>query len=178
MAAELLLASHARDDNQAGQRLSDAAAVEKLLGISETTRPRHLLMHALAEAGEWDAFRRNVEALTDEQRLALEGQRDPDLARLLPVAGWLRILEVEATLLAADSAPTLDPVGVHPHIVEWMEAELRKVEDRVRENRSVNRCVQVCERLTRLLQRPSTEAGRREDLAETLQTALTRLQTP
>jgi hypothetical protein len=42
-ASELMLAAHARDNSQAGQRLSDAAAVEKLLGISETTRPRHLL---------------------------------------------------------------------------------------------------------------------------------------
>jgi hypothetical protein len=178
MASELMLAAHARDNSQAGQRLSDAAAVEKLLGISETTRPRHLLLHDLAESGQWDTFRRGVEALTEEQQLALEGQRDPDLARLLPVAAWLRVLEVEASLLASTSAPTVEPVGLHPQVVEWLRHELSQLEDRVRENRSVARCEQVCERLERLLQQPSTAAGRREKLAETLQTALTRLHTP
>ena len=39
MTAELMLAAQARDDVQASQRLSDTAAVEKLLGIS-TAAPR------------------------------------------------------------------------------------------------------------------------------------------
>lgn len=175
---ELFLAAYARDNAQAGQRLSDAAAVEKLLGISESTRPRHLLLQSLAEAGEWDTFRRGLDALSEEQRIALEGQRDPDLARLLPVAGWLRLLEVEATLLASASAPTLEPVGLHPHVIEWLQGELAKLDDRVRDNRSVARCAQAIEKLARLLEVPSTEAGRREKLAEALQTALTRLNTP
>jgi hypothetical protein len=176
--AELYFASYARDNAQAGQQLSDAAAVEKMLGISEATRPRHLLLHDFAEAGEWDIFRRGIDALGEEQHLALEGQRDPDLARLLPVAGWLRVLEVEATLLASATAPTLVPVGLHPQVVEWLQNELAQLDTRVRENRSVARCIQLCDRLARLLQHPITEAGRREALAETLQTALTRLQTP
>lgn len=176
--AELFLAAYARDSAQASQQLSDTAAVEKLLGISETTRPRHLLLNDLSDTGEWDAFRRSVDALSDEQRLALEGQRDPDLARLLPVAAWLRALEVEATLLASASAPTLDPVGLHPLVIAWLQSELSQLDERVRNNRSVARCVQVCDRLARLLQQPPTQAGRREKLAETLQAALTRLHTP
>lgn len=178
MTAELFFAAYARDNGQAGQQLSDVAAVEKLLGISEQTKPRHLLLQALGESGEWDAFRRGVEALTEEQRLALDSQRDPDLARLIPVASWLRVLEVEATLLASASAPTLDPVGLHPLIVDWLMQELSQLNPRVRENRSVARCLQLGERLARLLQQPTTEAGRREKLAETLQTALARLHTP
>lgn len=178
MTAELMLAAQARDDVQASQRLSDTAAVEKLLGISTATRPRHLLLHALGEAGEWETFRRSVEALNEEQRLALEAQRDPDLARLLPVASWLRIMEVEAILLAARSAPTLEPVGLHPHIVSWVENELSNLSDHVRTKRSVSRCLQVTQRLSRLLQQSPTEAGRREMLADTLQSAMTRLLTP
>ncbi len=178
MTAELFFAAYARDNSQAGQQLSDTAAVEKLLGISEPTRPRHLLLQALGEAGEWDAFRRSIQALTEEQRLVLEGQRDQDLARLLPVAAWLRVLEVEATLLASSSAPTLDAVGLHPQVVEWLIGELEKLDSRVRENRSVNRCVHVCNRLAQLLQQPPTEAGRRDKLAEILQSALARLHTP
>lgn len=176
--AELFFAAYARDSAQAGQQLSDTAAVEKMLGISEATRPRHLLLHDLSDSGEWDAFRRSLDALSDEQRLALESQRDPDLARLLPVAAWLRILEVEATLLASTSAPTLDPVGLHPVVVTWLQSELAQLDDRVRDNRSVARCVQLCDRLARLLEHPPTQAGRREKLAEALQTALTRLLTP
>ena len=170
MTAELMLAAQARDDVQASQRLSDTAAVEKLLGISTATRPRHLLLHALGEAGEWETFRRSVEAL--------KAQRDPDLARLLPVASWLRIMEVEAILLAARSAPTLEPVGLHPHIVSWVENELSNLSDHVRTKRSVSRCLQVTQRLSRLLQQSPTEAGRREILADTLQAAMTRLPTP
>jgi len=178
MAAELMFAAYARDPAQVGLQLSDAAAIEKLLGISEATKPRHLLLQAFADAGEWDPFRRNVEALTEEQRLALESQRDPDLARLLPVAAWLRVLEVEATLLASHSAPTLEPVGLHPHIIDWLAHEGSKIDSRIRENRSVARCLQLIERLARLLQNPPTEAGRREKLADTLQTTMARLHTP
>jgi hypothetical protein len=159
-------------------QLSDAATVERMLGISEATRPRHLLLHDGAAAGEWDAFRRGIDALTEEQRLALEGQRDPDLARLLPVASWLRVLEMEATLLASASAPTLEPVGLHPQVIDWLSEELAQLDSRVRDNRSVNRCIQLCDRLSRLLRMPATQAGRREKLAETLQATLTRLHTP
>lgn len=176
--AELFFAAAARDPAQAGQQLSDAAAIEKMLGISDATRPRHLLLQDFADAGEWDAFRRCLDALADEQRLALEGQRDPDLARLLPVATWLRTLEAEATLLADPSAPTLAPVSLHPAIIAWLQSEMDQLDDRVRQNRSVTRCLNLCERLTRLLEQPPTRAGRREKLAECLQTALTRLLTP
>jgi hypothetical protein len=175
---ELFFAAYARDPAQAGQQLSDAAAIEKMLGISEATRPRHLLLQDLADAGEWDGFRRSLDALADEQRLALEGQRDPDLARLLPIAAWLRTLEAEATLLAHPSAPTLEPVGLHPLVIEWLQNEMAHLDDRVRDNRSVTRCLHLCDRLARLLEQPTTRAGRREKLAECLQTALTRLLTP
>lgn len=176
--AEMFCAAYARDPDQTGQQLTDAAAVEKMLGISEATRPRHLLLHDLAKAGEWDGFRRGLAALCDEQRAALEGQRDPDLARLLPVAAWLRTLELEATLLASATAPTLDPVGVHPDVVAWIQGELEQLDASTRSNRSVSRCVQAIERLARLLQHPVTEGGRREKLLEVLQTTMTRLQTP
>ena len=175
---ESFCAAYARDADQAGQQLADAAAVEKMLGISETTRPRHLLLQEFAKSGEWEVFRQSLASLCDEQRAALEEQRDPDLARLLPVAAWLRTLEIEAALLANASAPTLDPVGMHPDVVTWIQAELSQLDDSTRSNRSVARCIQAFDRLSRLLQHPVTEGGRREKLLEVLQTTLARLQTP
>src|SRR5690606_22329953 len=74
--AECLIASFARDPQHAAQILSDAAAVEKVLGIAENVRSRHQRLQALAAADEWESFRREADALQCDRGAALLEQRD------------------------------------------------------------------------------------------------------
>ncbi len=176
---ELLLAAQARDGQHAAQMLSDGAALERVLGISEALRIRHARLQTLATAEEWETLRREIDALRDECAEALLMQRDEDLARLLPIGAWLRALHLEVVLFAA-APPEARPAaaGYSPPIVSWIETELEALSTTALETRSVGRARKVLRRLHRELEAARTKAPDYAGLAEELTETLTRLQTP
>lgn len=180
---ECLIASFARDPQHAAQILSDSAAIEKVLGIAETVRGRHQRLQALAAADEWESFRRETDALQQERCAALIEQRDAALSRLLPAGAWMRAMETEAALLAADKKSETSFVSIHPSTLDWLDAEISSLDAASQSLRSISRCRTVSKRLRKLIVLPAnasreTVQQRRAAIAEALQETVARFHKP
>ena len=168
LGTELLVAGHARDIQQAGHMLADAAAIERTLGIAEPLRPRHTRLPTLSASDQWETFRQEIEALQQEQTDAFVAQRDPDLGRLLRIGSWVRVLDLEAAIITDSPNPPMAMTALAPDLLDWLESELTALSAPVQEARSVGRCRHLVDRLRRLPTAESAEPRRVEVTAQLL----------
>ncbi len=174
---ELFLAALARDAQQASNLLQDIEALERTLGILDKLRPRHARLKALADGGEWDAVRREAEALGQEQTATLIEQRDPDLSVLVPLGMWFRALHLDAAVIASDEASELTPNALNPDLLAWTERRLDGLGRSTAGDKSVVKCRRAVDLLKKWTSTPVSER-RRTSTAETLGDVVTYFHVP
>lgn len=107
--ADAFLALQGQDSQRFRNSNQDILAYCRVLGLSDKMSPRLMAQGKLAEMEKWPDLRQ--EAVDGHQELArlLREQRDEDLAILVDLGVWLRILEIASSVAA--EAP--DPATRH-----------------------------------------------------------------
>lgn len=103
--ADSFLALQAEDAQQFRNRNQDILSYCRVLGLSDKVSPRLMAQRKLAEAGKWaDLRQESIDGHQELTRLFRE-QHDDDLAILVDLGVWLRVLEVSSALMADMEAP-------------------------------------------------------------------------
>lgn len=109
---DAFLALQAEDVQQFRNTNQDVLAYCRVLGLGEKVSPRLMAMSKLAEMSKWDDLRQ--ESVDGHQELTrlLREQRDEDLAVLIDLGVWFRVLEISSTLVAAAPEQAVKPLCI------------------------------------------------------------------
>jgi hypothetical protein len=97
---------HFRDNNQ------DILSYCRVLGLTEKMAPLLLAQAKLAEAGNWSELRQHTIDAHLELGRVLREQRDNDLAVLVELGLWLRLIDVVSATVMANGDPTAWPLAI------------------------------------------------------------------
>lgn len=111
--ADCYLAAEARDAQQLLNLLTDMAALEISLSISNQSGGARQKFTDLAEAGDWAGVRAEISALMTTHAQALTAQKDEALAELERTGCWLRVWHIAARYASRQTkAPPPAPAGL------------------------------------------------------------------
>lgn len=106
------LALQAEDVQQFRNTNQDIIAYCRVLGLGEKVTPRLMSMSKLAETSKWGDLRQEAVDGHQEFTRFLREQRDEDLAVLVDLGAWLRVLEISSALVTAAPEPTIKPLCI------------------------------------------------------------------
>lgn len=112
LVGDAFLALQAEDVQQFRNTNQDILAYCRVLGLSEKVSPRLMAMAKLAEMSKWGDLRQDSVDGHQELTRLLREQRDEDLAVLVDLGAWLRVLEISSTLVAIAPETTVKPLCV------------------------------------------------------------------
>jgi hypothetical protein len=164
--AEAHIAAMARD----GQRLrnvgSEIGAFAKILGLSEEVAPRIAAIEAGAERGEWAMAHLDLEAMAVGMARKLHEQRDDDLARLVRLGLWVRVLHVGAGVVFAGEVDELVLAAGGELVPIWLGRELAGLSDACRAEEDIAYLTRQLEKLGRIWAPEKLDSGRVYDAEE------------
>lgn len=110
--ADGFLALQAEDIQQFRNTNQDILNYCRVLGLGDKVSPRLMSMAKLAEMSKWGDLRQ--EAVDGQQEFSrlLREQRDDDLAILVDLGAWMRVLEISATVVADAPEPEVKPLCI------------------------------------------------------------------
>lgn len=90
------IAVEAQDGQQVKNTGKDVIALARSLGVGEHVLARGKSIGDFADRNDWSALKEELDATTNEVRMALAAQRDEGLASLITAGAWMRALQVGA----------------------------------------------------------------------------------
>ncbi len=102
----------AADPQQFRNNNQDVLTYCRMLGLGEKLMPRLMAQGKMAESNEWKAMRREIVDGHQELVRLLREQKDDDLALMIDLGLWLRVLEIVSTIVADTPAADLRPIGL------------------------------------------------------------------
>lgn len=100
--ADLFLTAEATDVQHLRNTGQDAMALARGLGVGEHLAPLIHELGIMAEEGKWDLLRQRLQLSLDDLSDRLHAQRDDELAVLIDLGMWLRVLEIGAQVVVED----------------------------------------------------------------------------
>jgi hypothetical protein len=110
--ADSFLALQATDAQQFRNTNQDVLAYCRTLGLGEKLTPRLMSQGKLAETEDWAGLRQEVVDGHQELCRLLKEQRDEDLATLVDIGVWVRLLHVVAGMVAESDEAALFPMCI------------------------------------------------------------------
>lgn len=110
--ADSFLALQATDAQQFRNTNQDVLAYCRTLGLGDRLTPRLMSQGKLAEMEEWASLRQEVVDGHQELCRLLKEQRDEDLATLVDIGVWVRLLHVVSSIVADSNEPALFPLCI------------------------------------------------------------------
>lgn len=90
----------ASDSQQFRNNNQDVLTYCRMLGLGEKLMPRLMAQGKMAESNEWKELRREIVESHQELIRMLREQKDEDLALMIDLGLWLRVLEIVSTVVA------------------------------------------------------------------------------
>lgn len=88
------VAVEAQDGQQVRNMGKDIITLARALGVGEYVLARGKSISDFADMNDWSALKEELDATTNEVRMAMAAQRDEGLASLITAGAWLRALQV------------------------------------------------------------------------------------
>ena len=98
--ADNFLVWQASDSQQFRNNNQDVLTYCRMLGLGEKLMPRLMAQGKMAESNEWKELRREIVEGHQELIRMLREQKDEDLALMIDLGLWLRVLEIVSTIVA------------------------------------------------------------------------------
>lgn len=112
LVADSFLTLQATDAQQFRNTNQDVLAYCRTLGLGEKLTPRLMSQGKLAEMEDWSGLRQEVVDGHQELCRLLKEQRDEDLATLVEVGVWVRLLHVVSSILSESDEVPLYPLCI------------------------------------------------------------------
>lgn len=133
--ADSFLTLQALDAQQFRNNNQDILNYCRVLGLGEKLAPRLMAQGKLAEEGIWDDLRQEVVDGHQELCRVMHEQRDDDLAVLVDLGIWMRMLEMVSTVVAESGEPTSWPMTIgSPALLKEMQNRFGKLSPPVRQH--------------------------------------------
>lgn len=110
--ADSFLASQATDAQQFRNTGQDLTAHCRVLGIGEKMSPRLMSQGKLAEQEKWPELRQDVVNGHQQVVQTLRDNRDEDLAVLIDIGLWLRMIEIASTMVSQAPETNASPLCI------------------------------------------------------------------
>ncbi len=129
-----LLVWQAADSQQFRNNNQDVLTYCRMLGLGEKLMPRLMAQGKMAEDSEWKDLRHEIVDGHQELVRLLREQRDEDLALMIDLGLWLRILEITSAIVAETAAVELRPLCIgSPAILQEMRDDFSRLSASKRE---------------------------------------------
>ncbi len=102
LVANSFLAMQAADAQQFKNNNQELLSYCKVLGVSEKVTPSILAQSKMAETGDWVAVRKQISDTVPQIVKLLNEQKDEDLALLVDLGVWVRLLEISSSIVSND----------------------------------------------------------------------------
>ncbi|MDZ4402406.1 hypothetical protein [Prosthecobacter sp.] len=135
-----LLVWQAADSQQFRNNNQDVLTYCRMLGLGEKLMPRLMAQGKMAEDSEWKDLRHEIVDGHQELVRLLREQRDEDLALMIDLGLWLRILEITSAIVAETAAVELRPLCIgSPAILQEMRDDFSRLSASKREEAILKR---------------------------------------
>lgn len=112
----------------------------RMLGLGEKLMPRLMAQGKMAEGSEWKALRHEIVDGHQELVRMLREQKDDDLALMIDLGLWLRVLEIVSTIVADTPAVDIRPLCIgSPAILQDLRDDFSRLSAPKREDTLVKR---------------------------------------
>lgn len=139
LVADSFLALEATDGQQFRNNNQDVLNYCRVLGLNEKLAPRLMAQGRLAEQDKWSDLRQEVVDGHQELCRVLHDQRDEDLAVLVDLGIWLRMLEMVSGIVTEANEPAMWPLAVgSPALVTDLKGRFDKLSDTTRKHERIS----------------------------------------
>lgn len=137
---ESFLVWQAADSQQFRNNNQDVLTYCRMLGLGEKLMPRLMAQGKMAEGNEWKELRHEIVDGHQELVRLLREQMDEDLALMIDLGLWLRVLEIVSTIVAETPDVDIRPLCIgSPFIVQDMRDDFSRISAPMREDTMVKR---------------------------------------
>jgi hypothetical protein len=112
----------------------------------------------LADSGEWESIRREIEAAGHELASALDRLRDSTLARLIGAGAWIRALHIDAEVRREEAGKAGPPAALTGDFLTWLRTQWETLNDSDHQDRILLACRQTVSRLDEVRERDASTA--------------------
>jgi hypothetical protein len=176
--ADISLAALARDTQHIRNLIQDVETLEKTLGVTEQMRDRLSRLPVLADSGEWESIRREIEAAGVELASSLDRLRDSALARLIAAGAWVRALHIDADVRREDAGKAGPPAALTGDFLLWLRSQWEALEESARQERILLACQRMVSRLDEFRERDASPAEQVSTVATILDEFMKQLHLP
>ena len=137
--ADSFLALQATDAQQFRNNNQDVLTYCRVLGLNEKLAPRLMAQGKLAEQDKWSDLRQEVVDGHQELCRVLHEQRDEDLAVLVDLGIWLRLLEMVSGVVAEANTPSTWSLAIgSPALLRDLKTRYSRLSDATRSHDRVS----------------------------------------
>lgn len=132
--ADSFLVWQTTDSQQFRNNNQDVLTYCRMLGLGEKLMPRLMAQGKMAEDSEWKDLRHEIVESHQELVRMLREQKDDDLALLIDLGLWLRVLEIVSTIVTDAPAANARPLCIgSPAILQEMRDDFSRISASKRE---------------------------------------------
>jgi hypothetical protein len=118
------VAVEAQDGQQVKNTGKDIITLARALGVGEHVLARGKSISDFADRNDWSALKEELDATTNEVRLAMAAQRDEGLATLITAGAWLRALQVGSRAAEMSGEPEADELLAQTALIAYLREDL------------------------------------------------------
>ena len=156
------VAVEAQDGQQVKNTGKDIITLARALGVGEHVLARGKSISDFADRNDWSALKEELDATTNEVRLAMAAQRDEGLATLISAGAWLRALQVGSRAAEMSGEAKAEELLSQASLIAYLREDLDTLPETARNAPAVD---QVRKTLTRVEEEIKT--GKSEDQEST-----------
>jgi hypothetical protein len=133
------IAVEAQDGQQVKNTGKDIISLARALGVGEHVLARGKSIGDFADRNDWSALREELDATTNEVRLAMAAQRDEGLATLIAAGAWIRALQVGSRAAELSGEGKADETLSQSALLIYLRDDLDKLPEKSRNAPAVER---------------------------------------
>ena len=124
------IAVEAQDGQQVKNTGKDIISLARSLGVGEHVLSRGKSIGDFADRNDWSALKEELDATTNEVRLAMVAQRDEGLATLITAGAWLRALQVGSRAAELSGEEKAEETLLQSGLLAYLREDLEKLPEK------------------------------------------------
>ena len=153
------IAVEAQDGQQVKNTGKDIISLARALGVGEHVLARGKSISDFADRNDWSALKEELDATTNEVRLAMAAQRDEGLATLITAGAWIRALQVGSRAAELSGEAKADETLSQSALLVYLRGDLDKLPEKSRNAPAVERVRGVLSLLEEQMNAAPAESG-------------------
>jgi len=154
------LAVEAQDGQQVKNTGKDIITLARALGVGEHVLARGKSISDFADRNDWAALKEELDATTNEVRLAMAAQRDEGLATLITAGAWLRALQVGSRAAEMSGEAKADELLSQAALVGYLREDLETLPETARNAPAVDHVRKTLARVEKEIETENGDSGK------------------